>query len=221
MLKKQMGDGILLKHLNAPWREVLPLASRCTFAKNHKLAISPASFYYIESGQVRLGFIGDSGLELLICFVSEGCLCGDLALTLAPRRSTMLCTTPVIAWRFDKELLRNTDFIREHPLLLYNVIESSSAKLSNLANLAFGVTTHTPVWRLASFFLDLAHTQQNTSLCPGVTHEELSAHLAMHRSTLTRALIYLRSHGIIGSFTKKRLEILDITQLKNITNGIW
>ena len=61
--------------------------------------------------------------------------------------------------------------------------------------------------------------ENRVELVPGVTQAMAGYMLSMHPVTVNRILATLRDRGILGRFTKNRLDILDLHTLREIAAG--
>lgn len=199
---------------NGAWKNVLHLARRQFFPKGHPLLPDEASvrdFYYIERGRVRIIYASQEGRERSMLVVESGNLFNESsALTGYDNPdSQYLCLEDSILWRFSGTLLGDPSFVREHPDLIINLMRSLARKtLSMHEHLSYTGTGRTEV-QLARYLIRSMESHGAATFPPGLTQQELADTLGIHRATLVRCVHTLRARGVLGAFTRKRVEILD------------
>lgn len=121
--------------------------------------------------------------------------------------SLFTCMEPTDTVFFPKSTL-NAEFIREHPELFYNFIESLSKKsqcfYSRLSAASMSDSFGNACQALYSMHL---YNRHKGHVAPRLTQLELAAFLGIHRSSLHKALARLKDEGVIGQYSRKHLTI--------------
>lgn len=209
--KTVKGSEFYLKGVNLPWREVLHLATRCTLAKSSVL-LSGGGFYYIEKGKVRLGFMGRGEKELGALILGRGCLFNEIPALIAPHYVVNFTVLEVVhAWRFDVGLLQDECFISTYPKLISNLLCSLARKSGIFFFKMTSSSKRSSLNRLCGFLLHLAESGKDEL---AMSQSDVSDMLGLHQTTTARCVRLLRERGVIGRFTKSKLEILDMEALR-------
>lgn len=205
------GSEFYLKDMNLPWRKILHLACRCTLTKSSVLPTG-GGFYYIEKGKVRLGFMGYSGRELGALILGRGCLFNEIPALVSPHYLVGFTVLEIVhAWRFDVSLLHDESFISTYPQQVSNLLCSLARKSGIFFFKMSGSRKRSSLNRLCAFLLHLAENNKDELT---MSQTEVSDMLGMHQTTIARCVRLLRERGIIGRFTKNKLEILDMDALR-------
>lgn len=218
--------GSTVGQLNKPWEQILNLAEIREFQKGNVLDIEDINnnnkFYYIVSGKVKISYIKVSGEERTVIYAYPGTLMNVPTVLADDSANTIAeCLEKSRIAFFDARLLRDPAFVATHPELIINLLHSLSLQLVIQARRLDADGSGSALQLVAGFFLELAERNNARRVfAPGITQQELSVLLGIHRTTITRALVLLRRDGIIGKFTKTELHILDIERLKKIACGI-
>lgn len=103
-------------------------------------------------------------------------------------------------------------FAVEHPELMMNLVQSlmlkAGAFFGQIEERA-GLSPETLVCR----YLARLQSEGTKTLQPRFSQSDLALALGLHRSTVCRILHDLREKGILGEFTRTRLEILNRDEL--------
>lgn len=206
---------------NGAWKNVLHLARRQFFPKGHPLLPDEASvrdFYYIEQGRVRITYASQEGRERSMLVVESGTLFNESsALTGYDNPdSQYLCLEDSTLWRFSGTLLGDPTFVRGHPDLIINLMRSLAGKTLIMHEHLSYTGTGRAVVQLSRYLLRVMENHGTATFPPGLTQQELADTLGIHRATLVRCIHTLRSQGVLGAFTRSRVEILDPQALREL-----
>lgn len=219
-------DSILKKSsfvrgLNTPWEAALPLAKRLNYKKHQTIDISNRTrpfFYYILSGTVRLSYLGENGEERTILYAGPGTLMNVPTIVADDAgNSSVLCTEDVEIACFDPALLTDRSFASTRPELLINLVHSLCVHLVIHSQL-LGESSHvSSLQRVCQVFLEMSRWHGGRSrFAPGMTQQELSTLLGIHRTTLTRILLRLKEAGVVSRYSRRELSILNPDELKSL-----
>lgn len=208
---------ISIREQNSAWREVLSLASRHSVPKgsrwldNGRLA---SSFSFLDKGMLRLASLDRNGNERILLYIGQGCIFNELGILNRGPYSTAFSSATLTAledcevYRFPPGLLEDEAFAMAHPSLMLNLVHSLARKagafFSQLDENA-GLAPETQVCR----YLYRAMDEGDHAARPRFSQTELALALGLHRSTVCRILRQLRYDGVLGVFTRNRLEIKD------------
>lgn len=215
---------IFLVDLNTPWERVLDLGKMLTYAPK---SIIPSyhidnffsGIYYIKKGHVRLSHIAANGQEKVMFYMGHGTLFNEISMLQERTISLLTCIEPTEIIFFPKNRL-NEDFIRCHPDLILNLLDSMSFKTITFYTQLGGLQaydTFTNVCRtLYSMHL---FNRVGDKIMPPLTKQELATYLGVHRSSLHRSLFRLQNERIMGTYSRKELEIYDLERLLAYAEG--
>ncbi len=209
---------IILIDLNKPWEKVLALGTPVSFparavisGRDH--ASAATGMYFIRRGGVMLSNISAGGKERAHLYMGRGTLFNEIPMLQMTRNYVFTCMESTEAVFFPKKLI-NTEFTRQYPELIMNMLDSLSRKLRILYVNLSGE-------RIFSSFANVCRALYSMHLfnlvdgkiVPRLARQELAALLGIHRSSLHKALSRLRDEGVIGEYSKKELRIHDVATL--------
>lgn len=209
------------------WEKYLHCGVRRAYPANHTL-LHPGEktdlVYYIQSGEVLISnYASPESLSRL--FILRGKSLLGLISMFTPNKSAVswLTLEPCTCYLFTKK-----DIYEKLPReLLLNMLEQLGAMSISMSRMfAHGNTKRLDV-RLARLLVHLTDAcpkqavarPGGLAITPSVTQEMASELLGMHPVTMNRLLASLRAEGILGRFTKKKLEILDFKRLMEYAEG--
>lgn len=203
---------VSIRELNSVWREVLSFGTRQHIAKGTRWTVSPSgeTFGFLSKGLLRLSAMGRNGSERIVLYIERGCIFNEQScLASAPLSfAAFFAMEDCEVWNFPRTLLNDRAFAASHPDQMLNLIQSLSQKTGAL----FGqldenssITLETAICRR----LYRAVEREGNVVKPHFSQTDLALSLGLHRSTVCRVLSSLRQRGILGDFTKTKLEILD------------
>lgn len=205
--------GLFLEEINSPWREILHKGRKHVFPKGHREVCGGEQFYLIISGLVRLDFMGRVSSSGASLYMGPGCLFNEIPALQAARTSQVgfFCTMPTEAWAFNADLLYDEEFISEYPRLIGNLMQSLAEKTSELFLYLMYARGASSLSRICATLLHLTNNERlKMAQC------EMAMMLGLHPTTVARHMRHLREEGIIGTFTKNRLEVLDLPALQKL-----
>jgi CRP/FNR family transcriptional regulator len=172
-----------------------------------------AGMYYIKRGLIRLSHIALNGQELMLLYMGKDTLFGEIPMFLAGREYLFTSMEETEAVFLPKKMLTE-DFIRKHPELILNLLQSLSKKTQLYYYQLCSLHTFTTFGNLCRALYSMyLHQRKRDHIVPRLAQQELAAFLGVHRSSLHKAMTRLRAEGIIGGYSKSVLEILDIDRL--------
>jgi CRP-like cAMP-binding protein len=224
MSAKSSFQPVIFGDLNSPWEKVLSLGILQSFSAK---TIIPArsrgdvgvGMYYIRRGCVRLSNITPSGREKIMLYMARGMIFNEIAMfhSLKAHLFTCMEATETV---FIPQKRITVDFIRDHPELILNLIESVTKKSASFYVQLFGLRafdTFVNVCRvLYSMYL---FNRSNGNVVPRLSQQELAAFLGIHRSSLHKALLRLKKEGIIGSYHRRNFAVHSPERLLAYSEG--
>jgi CRP-like cAMP-binding protein len=209
---------IVLQDLHAPWEQLLHTGYDISFSAGRVIAGSAGDdaahrIFFIKQGRVSLSHISGNGEERILMYFGRRSMFAETAMQHDGMDCIFTCLDAVHAVYWPKTIL-NEDFAARHPELILNLLQSLSRKSrifsGRLCELhafdAFGLVSRA----LYSIYL---HSNEKKKPVPNLTLLELAAYLGIHRSSLHMVMARLREEGIIGTYSKSGMEILDPDQL--------
>ena len=73
--------------------------------------------------------------------------------------------------------------------------------------------------RFCRYLVSLAQRHDGTEFPLGLTQERCAAMLGVHRATLSRAIQYLKAQGMLESFRRGKVRILDMERLRRMAGA--
>lgn len=210
-----------IKGQNTPWREVLHLGSRSVLPKG---GIVPGGdnnrFHFINRGCIRLERIGRNGKERIVLFFEKESFFNEMVSIIQPMSRREQCDVSFSVleeteiYSFRSDLLADPAFITAYPHLISNLLRSIAYKCYLFLHLATEHTLIDPTGQVCRvlYKMYLEHQRENP-IVPHMSQTELGKVLGIPRSSFCRIIHSLRQEGIIGHFTRNRLEILDQDRL--------
>lgn len=181
--------------------------------------------WFIESGEVLVSHSLTpetiNGLFLMRANAMLGLL-GFFAPT--PTFATWLVVRPAVLHLFSRECV----YTQLPNVLLLDLLEQYNILARSLSRRFAVYAGRAGEARVAQLLLHLLEAcpkklkilrENRAELVPGVTQTMTGYMLSMHPVTVNRILAGLRDRGILGRFTKKRLDILDLHALREIAAG--
>ncbi len=210
----RLKGGLCMEELNAPWREILHKGKKCLMPKGHRETCIGTQFFLIISGRVRLEFSGRTGWDNCSLHLGPGCLFNEATVLRKVSRSQLrfLCLEDTEAWSFPISLLHNEEFVAEYPKLYVNLAQSMAIKLSELLLYLMYARGGSSLCRISGMLLKLSQSKNPQKM----SQSDVAMMLGLHPTTVARHMRTLRERGIIGVFTKNRLEVLNMPELQKL-----
>ena len=174
-------------------------------------------FAFLDKGLIRLSSLGENGSERIFLHIGAGCIFNELScMHVAPlSTASFLAMEPCEIYQFPKSLLENRDFVLQYPELMMNLVQSLMLKAGAFFGQieeSVGLSPENLVCR----YLFRLQEDASLHLRPKFSQSDLALALGLHRSTVCRVLHDLRERGILGEFTRTKLEILDREGLRDM-----
>lgn len=210
---------IILTNLNTPWEKVLHLGTPVSFKAKTIISeksghTGDAGLYYIKRGRIKLSHIAPNGQEKIMIYMGKGMLFSEIPMLLLFNDALFTAMEPTDAVFWPRKRL-TTEFIRQYPEILLNLLESVSKKsqifYTQLCTLHSSGTFANVCRALYSMYL---YNREGQKIVPHLTQQELAALLGVHRSSLHKALFRLQGENIIGDYNRKELPIYNEKRLK-------
>jgi CRP-like cAMP-binding protein len=219
--------GPIIASVGDVWEKYLRYGVRRAYPANRTLLYPGEQsdlVYYIQSGEVLISsYASPESLSRL--FILRGrSLLGLIGMfTPSVPMVSWLTLKPCVCYLFTKK-----DIYEKLPReLLLNMLEQMGAMSSSMSRMFAHGNTKRLDARLARLLVHLtdacpradAQPPGGLAVAPSVTQEMASELLGMHPVTMNRLIASLRAEGLLGRFTKKRLEILDFNRLVAYADG--
>ena len=204
---------------NSVWRSILSQGEYLPLDKGRCWTECPGNdrFAFLDKGLIRLSSLGENGSERIFLHIGAGCIFGELScMHVAPlSTASFLAMEPCEVYLFPKSLLEDRSFTLLHPELMMNLVQSLILK----AGAFFGQIEErvglSPENLVCRYLFRLPE-EGSGHLRPRFSQSDLALALGLHRSTVCRVLHDLRERGILGEFTRTKLEILDREGLRDM-----
>lgn len=220
MSKKTLFYPLVMVNMNLPWESVTPLGTPIFFPAKTVITAHSSGFgkkpglYYIKKGKVRLSNVSLDGHEKMLLYMGEGTLFNEIPMLTATSDYMFTCVENTNAVFWTSEQI-TTGFIREYPDLLLNLLEAMGAKMQNFYAQLCGMSSYGSFLNVCRvlYIMYLFQRDKSGVVVPGISKQELSAFLGIHRSSLHKALARLQGEGVIGAYTRACLEVIDAEAL--------
>ena len=215
---------IILTDLNTPWEKVLDQGTPVSFARRTIISArafgeSASGMYYIKKGHVRLSNIAANGQEKMMFYMGRGTLFNEIPMLQAETDYLFTCMEETDAIFFPKKRITE-DFIRRHPELMLNLLESMSRKSRSFYTQLSGLRAYDTFANVCRMLYSMyLHNKSGGKVVPRLTQQEFAAFLGVHRSSLHKALSRLQNEGVVGRYSRKELEVRDPDRLLAYTEG--
>lgn len=215
-----------LQALSEQWDDVVSLGKTKNFLKASIVNYDKSEFFYVQKGIIQLVYTSKDGRERVLVQYADKCIFA-IAAVFESKEFAFLHESDTVSWFFrcvtdveltvfPSSLLLNKSFIANYPELIINIMYT----MSTITHLAFMLLTSMQMQdvrgKVAKFILSLEKSQHADELTPNISQTELATILGVHRGSVARAIGELRSKNIIGSFSKKKVVILDSVMLRKI-----
>ena len=213
----------IVSSLSPEWRSALALGRVCRQKKGAFLIPDPESrtFGFLTRGRIcSIHSSASGGAQTMLFFgpdtlFRETYMFSGFCLSL-PHFQAL---TDVEFCLFEGDMLHDRAFVAAHTSLMTSMLYSVTVKLSLFDALLSiksckSVEEKTAMWLHYCFDAKGRH-----SFPPGISQLELSLLLGVHKSSLNKAILRLKAHGILGCFTKTQITILDEKRLFAVASG--
>jgi len=199
------------------WQAIMARGTRLTFKAG--TIIEPSKnelydMYCVESGKVRIVFNTLDGRQrALMAFEAGGIFNLSCAIIRQTASGLYECVKDSIIWRVPGKHLQDAEDIAESPVLAaYALQQMGKVALIHSTFLSDMLMDDFTV-RFSRYLVSLASKNRSCSFPLGITQDRCAEMLGVHRATLGRAVHELKSKGILGSFIRNKVEILDYEAL--------
>lgn len=202
------------KNIFSPvWQEIRRYGLSIELKKDTFFQPSDMSYFYcIESGELRCNFMTQNGKERSLLIYESGAFVNlEHALLNKPSNFSFFVAIDTKLWKIRSSLL--TENISSFPHLACECLKLISAmSLTYQAALTF-LEVDDFKSRFCRYLALNVRKFGDTSFRIGLTQSQCASTLGVHRATLARAIQSLKKDGIISTFTRERVEILDLEAL--------
>lgn len=115
---------------------------------------------------------------------------------------------------FPKILLEDVEFCRKYPHLILNLVKSLGIKVGSLFSQIYDSNLFDAKRQICRMIAHIWREQgENETINPNLSQSDMANLLGIHRSSVCRVVRQLRDEGIIGRFSKTRLDIINAETL--------
>lgn len=210
-----------LERLNQAWEAVIPLGKLETYEDQETLRVEGCRFFHLLlEGNIDMVSLSGTGKEWTLFQAGPLCLINDIpAITGIDNHVRYICCGQVRTVRFESRLLRDPSFFRSYPDLARNLLTTVLHKMEFFLSYAIEQQESSGLERLCRLLVQLTGGRQGC-FSIGMGQKECGLHIGMHPASFSRLVTGLRRQGILGAFTRHRLEILDADRLLQIAGGM-
>lgn len=209
---------VVLRNINSPWLAVRHLATPVSFPAKHILDTRQGKaahgFFLVLKGLVKLSFVSFCGQEKVFFYLGEQSLFNDIPMVYGEHISTFSCTSPVEALFFRREDTVRQEFAKAYPELMLNWLKSLSLKSSIMFTQLCSVGIHSAFTSVCRILYGMyLHHREGGIIVPHISQQDLASLLGIHRGSLHKAFARLREEGILESYSRHELVLLDVERL--------
>lgn len=179
-------------------------------------------FAYIRKGCLHSFSLFPDGSERLKLVVDEGSLIYEAYCSAGgcERECWHRAKTNVELICFDGRLLHDPSFQKEYPLLIANVLRSTATKYIMFDALLECMQKKSAMGKVAWYINKLSEVRGNVlRLSPRLSQSEVATLLGISKATMTRVVTELKAEGVIASFRRHTLEIVDRERLVELEDS--
>ena len=205
--------------LSREWRKFFHLGARHFFPRGAiliKAGEKMDKIFFLEQGELRLVRSPLDGKEKILFRVHQGMIVGEVPFfDRLPSVSNLVAATNSTVYSFDRDVVESRIF-PESPKLVSATMRSMASKIRVLCNQSVDIATIELATRICRFIV--IRSRNGGLESPGrvnlaLNQQELSSLLGVHRVTLNKALRDLENRGVIGAYSRKGVEIVDVQRL--------
>ena len=176
--------------------------------------------YFLEKGRVRILFDTlDGRHRTLMTFEPGGIFNLACALTHRNASGQYYCVEDSVIWRIPGSVLQDARAVAACPALAaYALRQMGTVALIHSTFLSDMLMDDFSI-RFCRYLVSLAQRHDGTEFPLGLTQERCAAMLGVHRATLGRAIQYLKNQGILESFRRGKVRILDMERLRRMAGA--
>lgn len=170
--------------------------------------------YIVHQGKIKLSRYSIDGKEQIIRILEKGEFTGELSIfsnESLPDYAIALEDTNICMLK--GEVIK--DYIERKPSIALKIIEQLSKRIDMMEELIAGISLHSVEWRLARYLLKMK--DENNVVILNTTKGNFASQLGMSQETLSRKLSLFQENKYIKMITSKKIAILNINALENIT----
>jgi len=218
----------IFENLCPGWNSVLHLGIKHTFQKGcqiYDLETPVNGVYLVVKGLVEIVLYTSQGPEKVLYYVGQGSIFGEVGCFVsgdtgeARIRARSDCET----YFFSRDVI-DGPIANHHSDLLIELIRSSAYKIRMFAVLlrdSLGGDNFQRVCKNLVYLVNYklgsdANEKEKIVFEPGLTQSDLARLMGVHRVTLAKTINELRELGIVGKFTKSKLEIFQYSNLRKL-----
>jgi CRP/FNR family transcriptional regulator len=175
--------------------------------------------YFVKEGYIRIGFIDDSGREVIREIIQKGELFGQITLekhslngefAQAYKNSVSLCAFSIEDFQ---------KLLQKKPALALKYSKQVGSKLRHIENRLLNLLNKDVKARLINFLWQLAQKQvnpaSNTTCIPNyLTHEDIANLIGSSRQTVTTLINELATEGMI-TYNRNEICFPDVKKIQN------
>lgn len=205
-----------LADLNIAWREILEQFETISYKRGKIIHSNSLQIYFLEEGTIKAICSSSMGIEWILFFQQQGCIFNELGFFGDRSVMNYQCHTDVKLRIIPASFINNQKFTKVYPHLMLDLLKTLAVKesicYSYVSDLAFASARG----RVCQALLSLAKDHKNKqTFIPELSQTDISMMMGLHQTSVARVVKQLRQEGIIGAYTKKKLEILDYKKLQN------
>jgi len=218
----------IFENLCPGWTSILHLGSKRTFQKGcqiYDLNDTVTGVYLVVRGLVEIVLYTAQGPEKVLYYVGPGCIFGEVGCFVSgdTGEARIRARTNCETYFFSQEVVAGP-IASHHSDLLIELVRSSAYKIRMFAVLlrdSLGGDNFQRVCKNLVYLVNYKigsdlNDAEKIILHPGLTQNDLARLMGVHRVTLAKTLGELRDLGIIGKFTKNKLEIIQFSSLRKL-----
>jgi len=181
-------------------------------------------FYLLIRGNLRLSSFSSAGKERVIMYIESDNIFGELSLLHGTRihEHILQAIEECEIVGFHKTMLSDTDFCRQYPHLILNLVRSIGIKAGTFFCQISESALYESQTKICRMIYHIwKENREQFDFDPKISQSEMANILGINRSSFTRVLRVLRDDGVIGHFFKRRIEIINPKKLMELADVIF
>ena len=218
--KVNIRHSLWIKSGNIIWEQILHLGQRQRYGRNEIVGGNGDyvdCLQYLYKGRLKLARLNTDGNEKILFYIEKGNLFGEVPFWSGqPMESAFIAVEACEVYSFSQQCIKD-DIMRQYPELIVNLLEGMANKTHIISGHACDLAS---LLNRVSKVLVYVAEREYTNITDvkvvcrkGISQQELTSILGVHRVTLNHTVGQLKKQGIIGEMTKSQLVILDYKRL--------
>lgn len=208
---------LFICNMNLPWKDVLHLGIPVKYRKRQVISFydDTVGFFYLNKGKVRVSYIAECGSEKNVFFIGEGTLCNEIpSLAFGYSEAILTSLDNIETVFFSKDQVFDREFMSAYPQVIRNLVESLSLKSCYLFSQACNLGLFDAFQNVCRVLYGMVIFAENKkTVVPQLSQQDIASFVGIHRGSLHKILRRLKDEGVIGTYSRHSMKVLDLDKL--------